>query len=282
MQTLVSKLVTKLYGFFFNIMVFFSPERTAQTAFQVFSKVRKGRVRPDQRPFLDTAKKTMLEVAGHGLQVYEWPGAKETVLLVHGWESNAWRWHRLIGKLRDAHYHIIAFDAPAHGNSNGTHLHIPGYATAIQALIERYRPQYLVGHSMGGMAILYNEHLRPNEVVTAIVAIGAPAEFKETMAHYQKLLGFNHKVLNALDTYVQQRFGMAIRECSSVDFVSANTKKGLLVHDRWDPITPYHGSVKVHEAWEGSELMSTEGLGHSMHQDEVNDRIVDFLNRVGS
>ncbi|MFT6934887.1 MAG: hypothetical protein ACJAUQ_001278, partial [Maribacter sp.] len=30
-------------------------------------------------------------------------------------------------------------------------------------------------------------------------------------------------------------------------------------------------------AWKGSRLISTEGLGHSMHQDEVNEQIITFL-----
>jgi pimeloyl-ACP methyl ester carboxylesterase len=44
-----------------------------------------------------------------------------------------------------------------------------------------------------------------------------------------------------------------------------------------DTITPYHASVQLHENWKGSILISTEGLGHSMHQDDVNDQIVSFL-----
>ncbi|HAF77707.1 MAG TPA: alpha/beta hydrolase, partial [Maribacter sp.] len=56
-----------------------------------------------------------------------------------------------------------------------------------------------------------------------------------------------------------------------------NTKKGLLFHDRFDKIAPYHASVDVHKHWKGSEFISTEGFGHSMHQDEVNDKIISFL-----
>ena len=59
--------------------------------------------------------------------------------------------------------------------------------------------------------------------------------------------------------------------------MQTNTKKGLLFHDRFDSITPYHASEQVHAAWKDSALITTEDLGHSMHQNEVNDQIIAFL-----
>ena len=130
---------------------------------------------------------------------------------------------------------------------------------------------------MGGLTILYNENLRPSSLIEKIVTIGSPSEFHEIIAHFQELLGFNDKLLKALDHYIHDRFGFRIREFSTSKFVRTNTKKGLLFHDKFDKITPYHASVQVSSQWKDSELRTTEGLGHSMHQDEVNDQIVAFL-----
>ena len=51
----------------------------------------------------------------------------------------------------------------------------------------------------------------------------------------------------------------------------------MLFHDKEDTQVPYEASVKVHENWKGSQLISTTGLGHSMHQEEINNQIVEFL-----
>ena len=80
-----------------------------------------------------------------------------------------------------------------------------------------------------------------------------------------------------LDEYVYNRFGFKIDEFSTSKFAQSNSKKGLLFHDMHDNITPYHASVAVNKNWKGSKLVSTKGLGHSMHQDDVNDQIVSFL-----
>lgn len=279
MSALFKKIFPKLYGFYFNIFVRIWPNEIARQAFTVFSTVRKGRVLPHQKQFLEDAKLEVITVGDNQIQLYHWSGTEDTVLLVHGWESNTWRWHKLIQKLQEANYTILAFDAPAHGDSTGKLLHIPLYAEALQTIVLKYAPKTIIGHSMGGMTVLYNEYYNPNSTVHKIVTIGAPSEFSGILTHYKQLLGLNKKMMKIFEAYIYSRFGFTSTDLSSAKFVSNNSKKGLLFHDKLDTITPYHASVDVHEHWKGSELISTKGLGHSMHQDEVNDAVVAFLKK---
>jgi len=273
----LQKLIPKLYGLYFNLLVWFIPKKIAKQAFTVFATVRKGRVLPNQKEYLDNAKFEVVTIGDNKIQVYNWPGSKETVLLIHGWESNTWRWHKLIDKLQKEDYNIIAFDAPAHGYSTGKILHAPLYAEAVQALLLKYEPKLVIGHSMGGMTLLYNESKNPNSHIEKMVTIGSPSEFHEILTHYKNLLGFNDKVKSVIETLVQKKFNFSTEEFSSSNFVQNNNKKGLIFHDRLDKIAPYHASVDVHKHWKESELFSTEGFGHSMHQDVVNEKIIAFL-----
>lgn len=277
MKKLISKILPPLYGQYFNMVSLFNQKKAAKSAFNLFCTIRKGRVNEKQKPFLDKAKSSIEEAAGHHIQVYRWHGSAETVLLVHGWESNSFRWRNLIQKLRESDFNILAFDAPGHGYSSGNQLYVPLYSECLQVMIEKYRPKYLVGHSVGGMTLLYNDFKHQNPEIDKMVTIGSPSEFEEIMAHYQSLLGFNKRVMRSLDDYIFNRFNMYIADFSSSKFVTSNTKKGLLFHDRLDAIAPYHASQKVHRDWKDSQLITTEGLGHSMHQEEVNHQIVDFL-----
>jgi pimeloyl-ACP methyl ester carboxylesterase len=276
-SALLKKNIPKIIGFYLNVLVWFRPKTVAQKAFSIFSKVRKGRVLPHQKEFLDNAKLEEVEIENHIIQTYTWKGTRETVLLVHGWESNSWRWHKLIEKLKQANYNIIAFDGPGHGYSSGTNLHVPLYAEALEKMLLKYSPTIVIGHSVGGMTVLYNEFKNPNSKTEKIITIGLPSEFDEILTHYQNLLSLNSKVMSVLKKYVKERFSFTPKEFSSARFVVNNTKKGLLFHDKLDTITPYHASVSVNEHWKGSQLISTEGFGHSMHQDELNNQIIDFL-----
>ncbi len=277
MKQLFAKFIPLAYGQYFNLLAMLSGKTAAASAFDVFCIVRKGRIQPLQMPYLQKAKHTVETIHDHDIQTYRWEGKKNTVLLLHGWESNTFRWRNLIAKLQAADFDVIAFDGPGHGYSSGKKMHVPLYAACAQHMITTYRPQCIVGHSVGGMTALYNEYKNPNSSIEKIVTIGSPSEFYDIMKHFQKLLNFNNRVLAAMDRFVQGRFGFTIKEFSTSEFVKTNTKKGLLIHDELDAVAPFHASEQVHANWKGSTFIKTKGLGHSMHQDEVNESIISFL-----
>lgn len=277
MKKLLGKLIPKLYGLYFNILAFFNTKKAVLKVFYLFCTPRKGRVKPTQKNFLDSAKAKMHSFAEHSIQTYHWPGSKETVLLLHGWESNTHRWFKLIEKLKKADFNIIAFDAPGHGNSSGKYLYVPLYADVLEHMLQIYLPKHLIGHSLGGMTAMFHQYHQPNSDIEKIVTIGSPSEFFEIMDNYQQILGFNSKIRTAVDNYIKERFGFYINELSTSKYAKTNTKKGLLFHDKLDRIAPYYCSEQVHASWKGSKLVSTEGLGHSMHKDEIGNQIVEFL-----
>lgn len=279
MSRILQKVIPKLVGAFYNITSYFQPKLAARWAFYSFCRVRIRGFRPNQEAFLAAARHVTRSIADHSIQEYHWEGTGETTLLVHGWTSNSARWRNLIRLLITQDYNVIAFDAPGHGNSSGKFLNVPLYAECLEKLIQVHKPEHLIGHSVGGMTILYNEYKNPSKHVKQIVTTAAPSEFYEIMDEYKDLLNLNDKVIGALDNLILKMFGFRIREFSTSTFAAQNTKKGLLIHDREDPITPYHASEKVHKAWRNSRLITTEGHGHSLHQSDVNEAILEFLKK---
>lgn len=277
MKKLLSTLIPLIYGQWLNLVALFNSQKAARIAFDIFCTIRKGRVLPSQKEFLDHAKYTVEEVMGQHIQTYRWPGKKETVLLLHGWESNTHRWRNLIKKLREHEFEVLAFDAPAHGYSTGEMLHVPLYAHSLRHILDKFNPKLVVAHSMGGMTILYDHYINPTSLVEKIVTVGSPCEFEGFMHHFQGILKFNNRVWKAMDKRLKIWFNFHFHEFSSARFVANNTVKGLLFHDKLDKQVAYTESVRVHEHWKGSQLILTEGLGHSMHQEEVNNQIIAFL-----
>ncbi len=277
MKKLLNKYLPLAYGAYLNGMSLLSTKKAAEKAFQVLLTPRKGRVAPNQESFLNAAKDRQLQLDDITLQIYRWHGDNETVLLLHGWESNSFRWHNLIGELQENGYNIVAFDAPAHGYSTGKIFHVPLFTECTHAVMEIYRPKYIIGHSVGGMTAMYSQYKYPDSPVEKIVGIGAPSSLSAFIQRYQRTLKLNKKVMQGLEDYLEEKFDFNTAEFSLDRFVPHLPQQGLLLHDVLDTITPYQDSANIHKNWPNSKLVKTEGLGHSMHQESVNDHVLKFL-----
>jgi len=277
MKKILNRILPKAYGSYFNFLALFSRKKAAKKAFQLFCTPRKGKVLPHQKDLLDAAKSEKIEANGVHFQMYHWEGKKDTVLLLHGWESNTFRWRNLIAFLQKEEFDIIAVDAPAHGYSSSKTFTAPLYVEGIKPVVEKYKPQYILAHSIGGMSALYHQHKFPNSGIEKIVTLGSPSEFSVISKGYKDFLGLNNKVMDAMGEHFFQLFGFHMNEFSTAEFSKNFSIKGLLIHDELDSVTSINGSEKVHANWKKSELIKTKGLGHSLHQDSVSEKIIDFL-----
>jgi len=277
MKKLMNKYLPLAYGSYFNFLAIFSAKIAAQTAFKIFCTPRKGKILPAQQIYLKPAEHGIAQINEQQIQTYKWSGKKETILLLHGWESNSFRWRNLIGLLQKEDYNIISIDAPAHGNSSGDLFNVPLYVEGIREVVERHKPKYLIAHSVGGMAAIYHQYKYPENPLQKLVTIGAPSEFSALMDQYKEILRYNSKVDKAIDDLIQDNFGFRIKDFSTSAFALEIDIKGLLIHDELDKIAPFSASERVHANWQNSNLIKTEGLGHSMHQEQVSNSIINFL-----
>jgi pimeloyl-ACP methyl ester carboxylesterase len=144
-------------------------------------------------------------------------------------------------------------------------------------MIEEYDIEIIVGHSMGGMAMLFAKSRKPLETVKQLVSIGAPTDFSLIVAGYQKTIGFNKRVYQLLDQLIEKEIKVGIKEFSTSKFTYENLGELLILHDRLDPTIPLWQAERIQKKV-GGELFITKGFGHSMHQKEVCQKIIEFLN----
>jgi len=260
------------------MMSLWSKKAAARKAFLVFCTPRGGRIKEGQKAFLNAAKEKQLKVNDTvTVQTYHWKGKGPTVLLIHGWESNAHRWWRLIEVLQKHQYNIITFDAPAHGNSSGKILNVPLYTESLEIVSQHYKPSFHIGHSVGALTTIFHYYKHQPEYIKKLVSLGAPSELSEIMKDYQAILSMKNIVMKGIDQLVQQRFGFSIDEFSGYTFAKSIDVPGLIIHDIYDKITPVEASRGIHENWKNSIYIETSGLGHSLYQDEVRNHIIEFI-----
>jgi len=271
-------IIAKSIGKYLNLLSLIAPSYTASKTLEIFAKVRKGKIDKDKTfPILEEGKQNRFHCNGHEIQRYHWKGSGKKVLMLHGWESNTHRWRNLIRSLKTQDFDIHAIDAPAHGYSSGTYHYLTNYAAAATKMIEEYDIEIIVGHSMGGMAMLFAKSLKPLATVRQLVSIGAPTDFSLIVAGYQNTIGFNKRVYRLLDQLIEKEIKVGIKEFSTSKFTYENLGELLILHDRFDPTIPLWQAERLQKNL-GGELFITEGFGHSMHQKEVCQKIMEFLN----
>lgn len=271
-------ILTKAIGIYINILSYWNPAKASLLAYQFFSNPRVGKLSRTTLPeVLREATTETIHLNGHHFQTYTWKGNDTVTLLIHGWESNASRWEKMLPHLKSTGNTIIAVDAPAHGLSGGTEFNVPQYAAFIDVLIKSHKPKNIIGHSIGGIACMFYQHQYTHHNLEKMVLLGSPSDFKILIDNYVKLLGINARVRNAMMNYSKEKFRIDIDDFSGTNFLQNSKLRGIIVHDTDDSVVAFTEAKKLADSWKHATFIETSGLGHSLHDDALYQKIALFL-----
>lgn len=278
MRKLINKAVPKTIGALLNASSLVSSKYAAAKALSLFATPRKGDINQKQASFLNSAKKEQLNYNGFLIRTYQWNGHNKTILLSHGWESNTARWKKLIELLQVQNYNVIALDAPAHGESESKKFNAVLYSEFINVVCQQFKPEIIIGHSVGGMASVFFQHKYQLQSLNKLILLGAPSEFESILKNYTDMLSYNSKVVKSLEKLIEDSFGGPPSSFSTAKYCKSIDVQGLIIHDIKDRIIPYSDAELIHKNFKNSNLISTTGYGHSLNHDEVYNHIVEFIN----
>ncbi|KAF2514193.1 alpha/beta fold hydrolase [Flavobacterium foetidum] len=268
----------KSVGSYINFLSYVRPQKAMELSYALFSQPRIGRFKKEQLPkILRDTETEIFHHNEHHFQTYIWKGNETKILLVHGWESNAARWKKTLPHLQKSGSTIIALDAPAHGQSSGKEFNVPLYAEFINKAVEKYQPEIIIGHSIGGAACVYHQHLFPNTSINKMVILGAPSDLKTLIDNYISMLSLNKRMLSLLESKFINRFNFKLEDFSGQKFASQFTVPGFIAHDTSDKIVAFAEGQKIASNWKNSQFIETTGLGHGMHNDDLYDKVIEFL-----
>ncbi|WP_115463262.1 alpha/beta fold hydrolase [Winogradskyella aurantiaca] len=274
----MSSFVIKSVGNALNATSLVSSRYASQKALTLFASPRKGRYNEKQKTVVSDAEQVDLSYDGLKIATYHWQGSGPTVLLAHGWESNASRWQYILEDLKKKDFNIVALDAPVHGQSGGKLFSAIFYAEFLAEVIKHYNPMTLIGHSVGGMASVFCQYNNNFENIKKLVLLGAPAHFTGVFSRYKQMMGYNRRISNGLDNLVLQRFGKPVDYFSAANFTQSITADGLIIHDKHDKIIPYEDALEFNSKYNNAELITTTGFGHGLRDTSLTPRIIDFIN----
>ena len=285
-------ILTKSIGLYLNVLSYINLDAAKNKAYHLFSQPRKGKIQKEKLPkTLQNVTYETFEFQTEKFQSYIWKGTRgnpeasgeqnetnsEVILLVHGWESNASRWKKLLNYLIPLGKTIIAIDGPAHGLSEGKEFNAPKFAEYINIVAQKYHPKTIIGHSIGGAAVSFYLNKYNDKTTEKVILLGAPSDFKIIANNFVKLLSLNNRIKHKLEKYYLEKFSIDINEFSAHKFAQNFTQKALIAHDTEDKVVLIDEGRKYADTWKNAIYIETSGLGHSMHDADLYQKIVAFI-----
>jgi len=214
----------------------------------------------------------------HGwLSVSVWGGGP-TILLVHGWGGRSESLGAAVDPLVKAGCRVVAYDAPAHGESSGERTSMVECAGAALQMDGRFGPFHaVIAHSFGGpTAALAHKHGLESD---RFVLMGAPLSVMDLMIDMGQALGATNRVLELMIRGFEARLRFRSEELRTDRLVEQINAPILIVHDQEDKVVPLdHGATIAAAAPQGS-LVATNGLGHRgpLTDPDVVSTVVEFV-----
>ncbi|MCK5821752.1 MAG: alpha/beta hydrolase [Bacteroidales bacterium] len=253
------------------------PRKAGLLALRFFcTPIKGGGFTEKENKFLSDSEQRRYKVLDFEIQTYRWHGPGKRVLLAHGWDDNAARWRPVISMLKSEGFDIVAMDAPAHGKSGSEIANGVLYAESIRVISNSYLPEIVIGHSFGGLSVSSCCGKSEIQSIKKLILMAAPSKLSTSFDQFYKSQGLNQKAREAVSSTFEEVFGFEISYFTTADFVKKIPASGLIIQDEQDPIIPLEESKIVHQCWQGSELMITQNLGHSLQAPSVFRKIIDF------
>jgi pimeloyl-ACP methyl ester carboxylesterase len=139
------------------------------------------------------------------------------------------------------------------------------FGEAVGEVLKNLGPFHgVVAHSYSAISTLWYLSVHPEVCVPRMVTLGCPAELTGILARFSRRLELPEGLIERMTPLLEERMGVSAVEVSAPGAASSLTRtQGLIVHDEKDPIVPHANAVALSEAWPGSTLHTTQGLGHN-------------------
>lgn len=274
-------MIRTLYRLWFWIGSWLWPGLAARQAFALFITPR-GRVKKPLAAIFEKAVRLELDESGDRCVGWQWNrGGSPRVLILHGFSSSARNFAHLIEGLTAAGADVVAFDAPAHGNSEGKKIHSLRYRKFIQQIRDIFGPfDGYIAHSFGGLSLSLAMEERPPRASDRLVLIAPATETRSALQQLQHTLSLRTPVMNKIHRFIEQRSGHPVA-WFSVNRVAGSLNCPILwIHDQQDDITPFNDILPSQERMQPNvRFLITEGLGHRrVYRDAaISEQILTFL-----
>lgn len=248
-----------------NLFTFLNRKYAGKVAFRLFCTPMTRANIPENEVFRK-AERLSFSISGKKVLGYRCNHpAPFKILLLHGFSSTCQHFAHFVPPLVKKGHEVLAFDAPAHGFSEGSSINAVEYSQMIKKINELYGPiSGYIAHSFGGISVMLalEEMEYPQE--TKVVLLAPATETTTAIdSAFQMLRIKNISLRKSIDEVILEKSGRP-SSWYSLRRAIKNIKASVLwIHDIDDDITPYSDALNVkNDSPENVQFITTSRLGH--------------------
>lgn len=260
-------LLIAYYRWKIELMGLFSPRLAAKEAYRLFTIPPPPKL-PLPEPTLPEMDAISFPFRDYHIRGYRWappePNGRK-VLIAHGFRSHSVKFEHLAGALMEKGFTVMAFDAPAHGRSEGKKIEAITYRDMILEA-DRYFGSFdaFIGHSLGGLALALATEIMPGANHRKVVFIAPATETTRSISDLFKIFPVKQAIRRAFYDLIKELAGVPVTHFS-INRVVENTPCHVYwIHDENDLICPLEDlQPSLDSQPSGVKFLITKGLGHN-------------------
>jgi len=250
--------------------------------YQAFFGPSRHEEKPADREIINRGNNYRLPFAGGELMVTSWGEVdRPAVLLMHGWGGSRAQMTGFVDPLLSAGYRVVAYDQPAHGESDGRITNLIEIAPTMNLVVQQEGPfDAIIAHSFGTLITTYaivNLNFPPP---SKLVYFGAFNRLLDSLPRFQVMAKLSDEIMNGFREMITEEFGEGVLDAIANETLAPQIQvPALLFHDVNDDVTPIEDTRAIARAWDGAKLIETNGLNHrgALQSKEVHEQVIQFL-----
>lgn len=256
-------------------------EAIGKKVYRAFFSPSKYEVKPTDREIIEWGNNYRLPFDGGELAVTTWGSNGPSVLLMHGWGGARAQMTGFVDPLLFAGYRVVAYDQPAHGESDGKMTNLLEIAPSMDLIAQQEgRFHAIIAHSFGTLITSYALLNRNFPPPARLVYFGAFNRLLDSLPRFQVLAGLSDEVMESFRGLLYENFGRAVLEAITNEALTPLIDvPALMFHDSADNVTPVEDSRAIAQVWKHAQFIETEGLGHrgALQSNSIHEQVVKFL-----
>ena len=256
-------------------------EAIVKKVYRAFFGPGKYEMKPADEAILARGNNSRIPFEGGELTVTTWGDKGPAVLLMHGWGGARAQMTGFVDPLLSAGYRIVAYDQPAHGESDGKTTNVLEIAPTMDLIASREgKFEAIIAHSFGTLITSYALVKRNFPPPAKLIYFGAFNRLLDSLPRFQVLARLPDTIIERLRAMIYENFGQAVLDAITNETLTPQINiPALMFHDTTDDVTPVEDSRAIAKVWKNTQFIETEGLGHrgALQSQEIHEQVVKFL-----